>query len=633
MVDIGPGPGDADGLLALVDRLGAAGADRPAARAHDRVRRAVGDGAPPAGLRHIAEGLTSAGADEPPPPRAADVPGCDDASAVAAAVRNTPLLVLDDAEPDEIATIVGELVGDGCRVIVTAADTAALDAVRTALPAAVGDRVVDALPTLAPADLRRLRGLLATSTPGRRARPAQGLPDPAALPNVAEVAELCAVAVRRSPPSTERIAAVLADLDDERRETVTSLSRCLLYALSVLDKRGEPWTRQLLADLVHGRRRSAFERLVQSTAQALATVDDGRDDPPVRVLAPLPPRAIDTLVSYLDYRESGGRARSYFRTAAQRDAAPVLRLLRLGGREPETSKDLRMVLTHFELGARLAAVDAECAEVGLPAPQNPDQLSSLSAALVEVAAAVRSVGALRHDVLFLHPGSPLAVPDMAAAEQLAAAVVDYAENGSAASAAVRLDGMADALAALAPPLDAAPEHGRGVTALRARNAAGYAAAVEELVSAQHELRDEQRTAALLAELGSPSLAQAWTPADGDDAVRTGLAWLTGADQLLEELPPPDRADVVVVLDAGGLGMDRALLAAAAPRVVAAVAPGRREGGLLELMQLASAPVIRGRSADPASRVVPLTPGEGPEPEPGETEPDEARPGEVEQAGA
>ena len=41
MLDIGPGLSTDDSLRATVDRLGAAGSDRAAARAHEQVRRAV----------------------------------------------------------------------------------------------------------------------------------------------------------------------------------------------------------------------------------------------------------------------------------------------------------------------------------------------------------------------------------------------------------------------------------------------------------------------------------------------------------------------------------------------------------------------------------------------------------------
>jgi len=306
MRDLGSAPSDDGGLLVLVDRLAAAGADPAAARAIERVRGAVEAGTPPAGLRHIADGLTAR--DEVSLSRSAD-----DAGGVVAAVRDHALLVLDGVVPADVATTVTALVDDGRRVIVTAADEAALDAVRAALPPTARDRVVDALPTLAPADLHRLRVLLATSTPSRRARSTQQLPDPARLPGVAEVAELCAVAVRPAPAGAELIADVLAELDDERRGAVTAVAGCVNRSLSLVAERAEPWTWELLGDLIHGRRRAPVERLVQSTAQALATIEEGRDNPPVRVLGPLPPGAIDTLDSYLMFREAGGRARSYFR--------------------------------------------------------------------------------------------------------------------------------------------------------------------------------------------------------------------------------------------------------------------------------------------------------------------------------
>jgi hypothetical protein len=598
MLERGSDPSDDSSLLVLVDRLAAAGTDPATARAVERVRGAVEAGAPPAGLRRIAEGLTATNGASPHR-------SPDDAGGVVAAVRDHPLLVLDGVAPDDVATTVTALVDDGRRVIVTAADAAALDAVRAALPAPVRGRVVDALPPLAPPDLHRLRVLLATSTPGRRARPTQQLPDPARLPGVAEVAELCAVAVTPAPPGVELIADVLAELDDDRRAGVTAVAQRVNRSLSLVTARDEPWVWELLGDLIHGRRRAPFDRLVQSTAQALATIEEGRENPPVRILAPLPPGAIDTLDSYLIFLESGGRARSYFRSAAQRDAEPVLRVLQVGGRQPYSADDLRVVLAHFELGERLAAVDENCVEVGLSPPRNAGELATLSAALGAVATAARSVGALRHDVLFLQPGSPLTVPDVAAARQFATAVLHYVENGSSAHAAARLDEMANTVAALAPAEATAPEHESAVDALRARDAAGYAAAVDGLVGAQHELRDEQRTAALLAELGTSSLAQAWRPVDGDDAIRTGLAWLTPVDSLLEELPPPDRADVVVVLDAGRLGVDRALVAAAAPRVVAAAPPGTPADGatLLGLLHEASATVVNGRTADADGRVV------------------------------
>jgi hypothetical protein len=160
-----------------------------------------------------------------------------------------------------------------------------------------------------------------------------------------------------------------------------------------------------------------------------------------------------------------------------------------------------------------------------------------------------------------------------------------------------------------PAAATAPEHARAVAALRDRDAEAYAEAVDDLAGAHRELSDERRTSALLAQLGSAALVQAWLPQDGSPA-RFGLVWFTSTDRLLEELPAPDRADVVVVLDPGTLGMDRMLLAAAAPRIVAAVPPGGRTGSgtLLGLLNRASALVIRSHAAETPGRVVQLTPG-------------------------
>ena len=211
-------------------------------------------------------------------------------------------------------------------------------------------------------------------------------------------------------------------------------------------------------------------------------------------------------------------------------------------------------------------------------------------------------------MLFLHPGSPVSVPDVAAAEQLAAAVLDYGEYGSPRQAAERLDAHGRRpRRAPVPAGHRARARARRRGAARCATPSGYAEAVDELVGAHLARRDEQRTADLLTGLGSDSLARAWTPTDDGPPVRAGLAWFTPTERLLAALPPPDRADVVVVVDAAGVGVDRALLGAAAPRLLAVAAPGTRAGGttLLSLLYRASALVIRGRSTERPGRVVPL----------------------------
>ena len=155
----------------------------------------------------------------------------DEPGSVVVAVRDNPLMILDDVEPAEVAAAVAALLEDGRRVIVTAEDTAALGAMRSMLPAAVTDRIVGALPTLAPADVHRLRGLLATSTPARRARTTQQLPDLAAFPDADAVAQLCVTALRSSAPGVEVIADVLGELDADRRGAVSAIAQCVQRSL------------------------------------------------------------------------------------------------------------------------------------------------------------------------------------------------------------------------------------------------------------------------------------------------------------------------------------------------------------------------------------------------------------------
>lgn len=630
MWDVGPvtvsegGADDAE-LAVFVDRLAAAGADRASARARAQVRRAIADGAPPPGLRRLAEALAASMTDAsaaPFPP--AQRRPADDPAAIVAAVRSTPLITLEEFGPQDVAEALAALVADGRRVLVTAAAAAALGAVRATLPPEVADRTLDGLPPLAPADLRRLRGLLATSTGARRARRREQLPPAEALPPVPEVAELC----RRATRSTRGVSTGLAvgeviellldELEGERRDAVTSVARCVQRSLSALPPASEvAWPRALLSDLVHSRNRAAFDRMLEATAQATRAAERVDGVPPLRAAAPLPGSARDTLARYLEFLDSGGRSRQYFRPAVQREAEPVLRTLRIGDEAPETAEQVRAVLAHLELHERFARVQAGCAELDLPAPRDPAELAELSDRLVTVAAAARSVAALRHDVLFLHPNSPIAVPDLDAAEQIARAIGEYADHGSVADAEAALDRAAVELAGRAGVTATAPEHERAVAALRARDADAYASAVEDLVAARREVQDERRAAELLGALRrrAPRLADAWEAAADGDRGGLGLVSLVPLEQLLEMLPQPDTADVVVVLDATGLGVERLLLTAAAPRLIAVVPPGERPPvtapSLLGVLHRAAALVIRrgAARAEPAGgRVVQFAAG-------------------------
>ncbi len=573
----GPDDSAADGaadLAVFVDRLAAAGTDEATAKAREQIRRMIAATAVPPGVRHLAEALAATLADTPAPRKPPE-----DAATVGAAMRVSPLLILQDHTPDAVADAVAALVGDGRRVLVTAATTEELAAVRAALRPDVADRGLDSLPDLSPAELRELRRLLVTAAPDRADRADQQLPAAVRVPHPQEVAALCARAEHTPPPGPAAavVPQLLSGIDRVRREAVTSVARFVHRSLRAMYPRADrQWAWDLLSELIYSRHRPAFDQLLEDTAQAVAALERARHLPSVAVVAPLPPGALATLRRYGEFLFGGGRARAYLRAPAERrDALPVLRLLRVDGRLPQTAEDVRRGVEHLELGERLSRIDLGCSAVGIPAPRDERELNELADGLVRVAAAARSVGALRHDVLFLAEDSPLAVPDVDTAEQVAAAILDYAEHGGQVDAGRRLDRMADHLAA-----------------------------------ARRQAQDARRQRALLDRLqtNAPRLAAAWAELAPRDPAALGFVCLRPLEALLTAVPEPDSTDVVVLLGAHALGVERLLVAAAAPRLVVVVppdAPRQSTPTALSVLERAAAPVIRWRVA--GSNVVPLRP--------------------------
>ncbi|HLU58686.1 MAG TPA: hypothetical protein VKZ81_24765 [Pseudonocardia sp.] len=596
-----------DDLAVFVDRLAAAGDDQATTDAQARIRDLIAAGDPPPGVRRLAEALAASVADLPPPPRRP----LEDASSLVAAVRDNTLVVLEDFDAAATGRAVAALLGDGRRVVVTGADAARLDAVREALPADAADRALSGLPDVPPAESRELRRLLATSTPQRRARGDQVLPPESAVPDAAEVARLCALAMGSEAAGDGEfvLPTLLANLDEERRAAVTSVAERVDSALAAMPAREEHgWAWQLLSELIFGQQRAAFDRMVEDVAEVIAVLDRTRDAPPVSFTAPPPPDAAEALIRYREFLAAGGRARSYFRPAVQRDVEPVLEVARVGARVPETQEDIDRVLEYLELVERQARVDAACTELGVPLPADEHELGEVGDALGRIATAARAVGALRHDVLFIAEDSPLSVPDVETAQEIAAAILEFAVHGSGVDAARRLDALAEELEALSPVSTTAPEHEQAVAALRRRDAADFAAAVDALGAARREQVDHQRCALLQQRLaeGAPRLAEAWAALAETEPAALGFASFVPVEPLLSTLPPSDSADVVLVLGASGLGVERLLLSAVAPRIVGVVAPGEAAGEgptLLSVLRRANALVIRGRTG--GGRVVPL----------------------------
>ena len=144
------------------------------------------------------------------------------------------------------------------------------------------------------------------------------------------------------------------------------------------------------------------------------------------------------------------------------------------------------------------------------------------------------------------------MPDVAAAEQLAAAVLDYGENGSPRQAAERLDAHGRrprrARCPRRPPRPStrAPSTRCGPAIPSATPRPSTSSSGRTWPSATSSARPTCSPG-----WARTSLARAWTPTRVT-ARRSGsgLVWFTPTERLLAALPPPDRADVVVVLDAG-----------------------------------------------------------------------------------
>lgn len=561
--------------------------DPATAAAAEQVRARIDAGSAPAGLRVLAEALADS---EIPQPRDEEQVFTD----VVGAARTESLLILEGHDPAEAAAA---LAAAGLRVAVTAVDTTRLGAVVDAVPGAVAG-----LPTLTAAEQRELRLLLATATPERLARSGREIPPPPVWPSAEEVRSLCGhagVGGHRGAGAPDVLRDVLNTLDEAGLAAVVAVARETRTALDELGHR-DSWAWPLVGDLVHGLHRPAFEALRGAAAHSLSVADASRDLPRVTLGGPLPPDAVALLTEYREFLVAGGRVRRHFATGIAREVQPLLALIRVGGEVPADPERVRAVVLHLELAQALVGVDEGCRALDIPPPRAVGDLRALVDGLEGVEFAVRAVGRLRHDVLFLHPSSPVQVPDLESAERVAAGILDVAEHGSAPEAAHRLDGIA---AALSGTGELVVEHRAAVEALRNRDLEAYAAAIEALVPARREAVDQARCDALLARLRETDagLARAW--AEG----ARGFVWGVPLDTLLMRLPAADQLDAVLVLDAAELTVERLLVAAAAPRLLAVADRAPTAGPtLLGALERAHAPKVRGTSTpDPEARVVHL----------------------------
>jgi hypothetical protein len=592
--------------------------DGAPAHAAAEIRRRGAAGETPIGLYRLSEVLAPVGAAVPPQRLPAGEPG-----EVVDVVHRYPCAVLDAPNPAQVAENLAAVLADGKRVLVSGSDAEALAAVRAALPESLQGVCLDAPPPLSDTELRELRSLLVTATPSRRLRLDQILPHPNLVPGADQVAALCRSAGGRGYPprdGVDMLPELLGGMPAERLAALLETARRCQSTLRAMDPAGDArWGRALLERVLFGSDREPFDRLLRRTTDVVLAADKLRDaGDQMAVVGTLPPGSIEQLRSYVSYLDSGGRARVYFRSPQQRAVQPVLRHLRLDGVPLKDSTVLHQALAFVELIESMEEIGELCRRLRVPEPRNVPAVAELNRQLDRVEEAARAAEHLRHEVLFVHQDSPVTVPDLTTTEQVARTIVESGGIGGMNQARDRLIGLANRLERSMPSQDAAPEFGVLISALLSINLPAYLDALDVLAAARREYADQRRQVELLGRLRAavPRLAELWEQV-GPRRFTQGTARFVLLDELLEELPEADTADLVLLLGAGSLGTENLLIAAAAPRLLAvsggfaaAPLPGPPSAAdtVLSTLRRAAVPVIVAAGAEaPAEPAEPAEP--------------------------
>jgi hypothetical protein len=325
--------------------------------------------------------------------------------------------------------------------------------------------------------------------------------------------------------------------------------------------------------VLFGPDRAEFAALL-ADAQKVASAAETLHGPGYRMgmVGPPPPDAVERLSTYIRYLEANGRARRYFAPTEQRAVTPLLHQLGLDRNAGQDLETLRQALAFLELTNTMRQVAGRCERLGVPVPKLvPAAVERRHRELERVERAIRVAAALRHEVLFIHPTSPISVPDLDTAEQAANVII--AAAAALPPARGELSEIAQQLDDSTPTLGRAPEMADLIAAVRGGELADFRTALGELTAARHEHADQQRQDELFARLraGAPRLAAAWEEPDTHRYTQ-GTARFLPLDELLAVLPADDTADVLVLLDGHTLQPETLLASAAATQLVVMSGP-------------------------------------------------------------
>lgn len=533
-------------------------------------RDAAGDGLP--GLRHLSVGLAEGSAQEAP---TAGVCAESDQwrELFTRTLRRCPMVVAHATEVAGLAQLLGALLADGHRVLVTDRSAARWPPVRDGLPKPLAGLCAQGQIPLSDLEQRELRSLLLTATPGRRARIEQTLPIGDSLPDSERVAALCRAVTGdtvSARDALELLPELLGELPPAHLDRMVALAQACVEALRRVDAGGiSVWARPLLEQVLFGAEHTQFANLLLLAGEVSRAADALSGSAyRMAVVGPPDPDAPQRLRAYIEFLDSGGLPRRAFPTSEQRAVIPVLQQLGLDRTALGDVAMLRGALGFLQLVISMRRVATVCRRLRVPEPKlMPAAVARRHRELERVEHAARAVESFRHEVLFIHPNSPISVPDVATTEMVAREIVNAA--GTLQRATTELNELADTLAESMPDCDTVPEVAELLVALRRGHLPHYLLAVERLTAASQEQADQLRQTELLSRLreGSPELADAWEE-PGTHRYTQGTARFFSLTELLSELPAPDTADVVLLLDAQTLTPENLLVMASAPRLVA-----------------------------------------------------------------
>ncbi|MEU9868342.1 hypothetical protein AB0C87_10910 [Actinomadura sp. NPDC048021] len=389
-------------------------------------------------------------------------------------------------------------------------------------------------PPISRSEAAELVVLLAEETAERKARTEQRDVDPGALPSAAYVRTLIeaeAAAAERAERSRTELSQLLRDSDVTLLARLDGDASVVAAALRDLGLEGHPggWNPSDLAvralgDALAERRPLIWARVVEMTARAqwaeraLGELSGHRVELPadadLRGLA----AAAQDLRAYL--ADGGVLKRGPLRSAAQRQAEPLLATVKVDGAAPTTPELLD--IAHTDLMVRITCRELqyvwEAAGISFPADLPPGERVArfvrAHARLARVRDAMTALDSTRR--LLERSGFRVPLVHPIQWHDYAAALRNALEGLGVSRATADLDALRDSIG----PVDAddPPELRAALAAVDARDAAAYGRALGALAEARHERSRQIRCEELVARVRAvhPDLAHLMIATDGDD---------------------------------------------------------------------------------------------------------------------